>query len=203
LKFDNARNAGRWEPTYFTKLLTPAELRSRSFVSKQLPAGYGGVLVGVDRPPNPRAMLLPWIGVSAPVTAVLNFSKPAQSSQPARATLTLYDPARQSTARIAGKDRTLAADLRAPFGFYRPPAFLGMLGFRKFLFAECSDALSFRCKWNRCATSLISIRETAPPSPTPRPALRARRAFHLALEGARFRLDPRARRKLPKGGRKI
>jgi glycerol-3-phosphate dehydrogenase len=75
--FDDARNVRRWESSYFTKLLTPAELRSKSFVSKQPPAGYGGVLVGVYRPPNPRAMLLPWIGVSAPVTAVVNFSKPA------------------------------------------------------------------------------------------------------------------------------
>jgi hypothetical protein len=81
LQFDDARNPGRWEPTYFTKLLTPAELRNKSFVSKQPPAGYGGVLVGVYRPPNPRAMLLPWIGVSAPVTAVLKFSR--QSDQPA------------------------------------------------------------------------------------------------------------------------
>ena len=31
LEFDNARNPGRWEP-YFTELLTPAELRSKSFV---------------------------------------------------------------------------------------------------------------------------------------------------------------------------
>ena len=48
-------------------------------------------------------MLLPWIGVSAPVTAVLNFSKPAQSGQPVQATLTLFNPAEQSSARIAGK----------------------------------------------------------------------------------------------------
>jgi hypothetical protein len=128
LELDSVRNAARWEPTYFTKLLTLAELRNKSFVSKQPPAGYGGVLVGVYRPPNPRAMLLPWIGVSAPVTAVLNFSKPAQSGQPRQATLALYDPAKQSTARIAGKKRQLAADLRAPFGYYRSPAFLGILG---------------------------------------------------------------------------
>ena len=36
--------------------------------------------------------------------------------------------AKQSTARIAGKDRPLAADLRAPFGYYRSPSFLGILG---------------------------------------------------------------------------
>jgi hypothetical protein len=128
LNFDNARNVGRWEASYFTKLLTPAELRSKSFVSKQPPAGYGGVLVGVYRPPNPRTKLLPWIGVSAPVTAVLNFSRPTQSGQPTQATLTLYDPAKLSTAQIAGKDRPLAADLLAPFGFYRLPAFQGILG---------------------------------------------------------------------------
>lgn len=128
LKFDDARNSGRWEPNYFTKLLTPAELKSKSFVSRQPPKGYGGVLVGVYRPPNSRAMLLPWIGVSAPVTAVLNFSTPAQSDQPVQATLTLYDSAKQSTARIAGKERPLAADLNAPFGYFRPPAFLGILG---------------------------------------------------------------------------
>jgi triacylglycerol esterase/lipase EstA (alpha/beta hydrolase family) len=128
LKFDSVRDAGRWQPSYFTRLLTPADLKSKDFVSKQRPAGYGGVLVGVHCPPNPRAMLLPRIGVSAPVTAVVNFSKPAQSDQQAQATLTLYDSARQSTGRVAGKDRPLAADLRAPFGFYRPPAFRGILG---------------------------------------------------------------------------
>src|SRR5258705_12984314 len=39
----------------------------------------------------------------------------------------LYDPAKLSTAQIAGKDRPLAADLRVSFGFYRRPAFLGIL----------------------------------------------------------------------------
>ena len=73
-------------------------------------------------------MLLAWIGVFAPVTAVLNFARPAQSGQPIPATLTLYDPFKQSSARIAGKERPLAADLRAPFGYYQPPAFLGILG---------------------------------------------------------------------------
>ncbi|MGA7884023.1 MAG: hypothetical protein WCA06_20335 [Terrimicrobiaceae bacterium] len=128
LKFDNAPTPARWEPGYFTKLLTPAELKNKAFVSKQPSAGYGGVLVGVHHPPNPRAMLLPWIGVSAPVTVVLNFSKPAQSDRPVEATLILYDSAKQSTARVAGKERPLATDLRAPFGYYRSPPFLGILG---------------------------------------------------------------------------
>ena len=128
LKFDNGRVADRWDANYFTNLLTPSELKNKTFVSKEPPEGYGGVLVGVHRPPNPRATLLPWVGVSAPVTAVINFSKPAKLGQPVQATLTLYDPANLSTVRIAGKARQLAAALRAPFGYYRSPAFLGILG---------------------------------------------------------------------------
>jgi pimeloyl-ACP methyl ester carboxylesterase len=128
LKFNNVPGAGRWDPNYFTSLLAPSELKNQTFVSRQPPAGYGGVLVGVHRPPNPRAMLLPWVGVSAPVAATLDFSKPARSGEASHATLTLYDPARISSARIAGKERRLAADLSAPFGYYRSPWFLGILG---------------------------------------------------------------------------
>ena len=102
LEFDNARNPGRWEP-YFTELLTPAELRSKSFVSKQPPAGYGGVLVGVYPPPNPRGMLLPRIGVSAPVTAVLSFSKRrspvSQPGRPSRSTIPPDKPQRELRAK--------------------------------------------------------------------------------------------------------
>ena len=116
LKFDNPQNGGRWKPNDFTKLLIPADLRNKMFVSRQPPVGYGAVLVGIYRLRIPaRCCLL--IGVFAPVTAVLNFARPAQSGQPIPATLTLYDPSKQSTAPIAGKERPLAADLRAPFGY--------------------------------------------------------------------------------------
>ena len=59
LKFASSPGRGRWEPAYFTELLAPSELKNKNFVSKGPPAGYGGVLVGVYRPPNPRRMLLP------------------------------------------------------------------------------------------------------------------------------------------------
>jgi hypothetical protein len=35
LKFDNPQNGGRWKPNYFTKLLIPADLRNKMFVSRQ------------------------------------------------------------------------------------------------------------------------------------------------------------------------
>jgi cupin domain len=34
LKFDNPQNGGRWKPNYFTKLLIPADLRNKMFVSR-------------------------------------------------------------------------------------------------------------------------------------------------------------------------
>ena len=70
----------------------------------------------------------PKVGVSAPVTAVVNFSKPARSGDPARAILTLYDPAKQNSALIAGEKRPLAADFTAPFGYYPKPGEAGILG---------------------------------------------------------------------------
>ena len=85
-------------------------------------------MVGIHRPANPRKVLLPWIGVSAPITAAISFSKPAGSGQPVHATLSLYDPASRNTARIGSENRPLATDLRAPFGYYKPPALLGILG---------------------------------------------------------------------------
>jgi hypothetical protein len=117
LKFDNGRVADRWDANYFTNLLTPSELKNKTFVSKQPPEGYGGVLVGVHRPPNPRALLLPWVGVSAPVTAVINFSKPAKLGQPVQANLTLYD--RQSAQCECGQKTVRWPPICVPSGYYQ------------------------------------------------------------------------------------
>jgi len=62
------------------------------------------------------------------VTAVVNFSRPARSGDPIRAILTLYDPAKQNSALVAGAKRPLAADFTAPFGYYPNPGDLGILG---------------------------------------------------------------------------
>lgn len=139
LEFDPDRPSGAWDPSLFANLLPTNELKNQHLVSEPPLAGYGGALVGVSLPPNPRALLLPRVGVSAPVTAVVNFSKPAKPGDPTRAILTLYDPAKRNSALVAGEKRSLAADFTAPFGYYPNPGdlgFLGMLDPEKFLEKE-------------------------------------------------------------------
>lgn len=128
LEFDPTHQSGAWNPSLFAKLLPTDEMKNKRLISMAPLSGYGGALVGVSLPPNPRELLLPRVGVSAPVTAVVNFSKPARSGDPTRAIITLYDPAKQNSALIAGKTRPLAADFTAPFGYYPNPGEMGILG---------------------------------------------------------------------------
>ncbi len=128
LEFSADRPSGAWDPSLFAELLPTDELKNQQLVSKPPLPGYGGALVGVSLPPNPRELLLPRVGVSAPVTAVVNFSKPARSGNPTRAILTLYDPAKRNSALVAGEKRPLAADFTAPFGYYPNPGDIGILG---------------------------------------------------------------------------
>ena len=128
LEFSADRPSGAWDPSLFAELLPTDELKNKQLVSKPPLPGYGGALVGVSLPPNPRELLLPRVGVSAPVTAVVNFSKPARSGDPTRAILTLYDPAKRNSALVAGEKRQLAADFAAPFGYYPNPGDIGILG---------------------------------------------------------------------------
>ncbi len=127
LEFSADRPSGAWDPSLFAELLPTDEMKNKSLVSPAPLSGYGGALVGVSLPPNPRELLLPRVGVSAPVTAVVNFSRPARSGDPIRAILTLYDPAKQNSALVAGAKRPLAADFTAPFGYYPNPGDLGIL----------------------------------------------------------------------------
>ena len=128
VELDSGRAAGCWNPAFFSKLIPTTDIKNKSLVSRKPPAGYGGVLVGVHRPSNPRALYMPKAGISAPVTAVLNTLPPAQAGGPARATLTLFDSSKRDTASIAGANRPLAADLSAPFGYYPIPPKMGVLG---------------------------------------------------------------------------
>jgi len=128
LSFDAPRPTGAWNPAFFSKLISPSDIKNKSLVAKVPPSGYGGTLVGVHLPPDPRAKLLPRVGVSAPVTAVVNTASPAQPGDPIPTTLTLFDPSKRDSALVAGKKRPLAADLSAPFGYYPIPPKIGLLG---------------------------------------------------------------------------
>ena len=72
--------------------------------------GIGGALVGV-RKTTPLEPFSPLVGVTAPVTAVLDFNAND-------VTLTLIDPAEKPKARVAGRERNSDADFSAPLGYY-------------------------------------------------------------------------------------
>ncbi len=128
LEFNMDRPSGAWGSSFFAELLPTDEIKNKQLISAAPLSGYGGALVGVSLPPNTRELLLPKVGVSAPVTAVVNFSRPTRSGDPIRAILTLYDPVKRNSALVAGEKRPLAADFTAPFGYYPNPGDLGILG---------------------------------------------------------------------------
>ena len=111
---------GVWSPDYFTSF-TEADQIKHKLIKKQLVQdGVGGALVGV-RIVNPPDNFAPPKGISAPVTATLDFHA-------TDATLALRRPAKQPTASVEGKVRPLAADFSAPLSYYQPPTNLLLVG---------------------------------------------------------------------------
>ena len=98
---------GTWDPGYFNFFRTPRQVHEKIAHQERRISDWGGVLVGVYKPSDPRKYFLPLVGLSVPVTAALDFKPSASTAgQKVRdATLALYDPTRRET-----------ADLRAPSG---------------------------------------------------------------------------------------
>jgi pimeloyl-ACP methyl ester carboxylesterase len=109
-----------WSPDYFTTFALPATIKETLIKKENRQDGVGGSLVGV-RTRSPRENFAPLKGISAPVTATLDFKRND-------ATLALRRPAKQPTAAVEGKVRPLAADFSAPISYYRPPGSLLLLG---------------------------------------------------------------------------
>jgi pimeloyl-ACP methyl ester carboxylesterase len=109
-----------WAPDYFTSLELSSSIKDKLIRKENLQEGVGGALVGVRRR-VPRDNFAPVRGISAPVTATLDF-------QGHDATLALRRPAKQPTASVEGKIRPLAADFSAPISYYQPPANLLLVG---------------------------------------------------------------------------
>ena len=126
---------GTWDPGYFDLLLTPKQVHEK--VAHQEPRinDWGGLLVGVYKPADPRKYFLPRVGLAVPVTAALNFSPSAPAAGQVRdVTLALYDPTRRTTVQVAGAQRPLAADFGAALAYYPEPGLL--LGFMAMLRPE-------------------------------------------------------------------
>ncbi len=112
-----------WDPAYFSSFKPAWKVSTRTFRQTFRQEGVGGSLVGVrertsfDRKKEPFVLRA---GVSAPVTALLEFS-PARTSQAERPVLlSLHDPARPAAPakKKASSERQLAADFTAPFAYY-------------------------------------------------------------------------------------
>ena len=116
-----SREKAIWDPGLFNKVLSSASLKKpKSLRDASNLEGFGGVLVGVHEPDEPRKWLLPKRGVSAPVTAIANFDRTV-SRGTVNVTLTLYDPTRRDRATLAHKTRPLAAGFGAPLAYYPDP----------------------------------------------------------------------------------
>src|SRR6266496_5041916 len=116
-------NPGVWAPDYFTSFELPSTIKEKLIRKQDIQEGVGGALVGV-RSVTPREHFAPFRGITAPVTATLDFKGN-------EATLALRRPAKQPTASVEGKIRPLAANFSAPISYYQPPAnlmFVGLFG---------------------------------------------------------------------------
>ena len=122
LRFEPAGNAV-WAPNYFTTFVPADQIKEKLIKKENTHEGVGGALVGVRRV-NPPEKFAPPRGITAPVTATLDFHAK-------NATLALRRPAKQPSATVQGKVRPLAANFSAPISYYPPPAnlmFAGLLG---------------------------------------------------------------------------
>jgi pimeloyl-ACP methyl ester carboxylesterase len=110
LRFAKGTRDGIWDPAYFTAF-TPAEMVHNPDIRRHnFQDGIGGALVGVHKT-DPLEHFSPLVGVTAPVTAVLDFHS-------RDATLMLLDPGRKPRIRHAGTERPVTADFTAPLAFY-------------------------------------------------------------------------------------
>ncbi len=110
LRFSKATSDGIWDPAYFTSFTPANEEDLKTIKKRNTQDGIGAALVGV-RKTEPLEAFSPAVGVTAPVTAVLDFKGNDVS-------LTLIDPSVKTRSRVAGKDRALEADFSAPLAYY-------------------------------------------------------------------------------------
>ena len=109
-----------WSPDYFNSFRLASSIKHPMVKKATVQEGVGGALVGV-RTTTPRENFAPLKGISAPITATLDFKGED-------ATLALRRPAKQPTALVEGKVRPLAADYTAPISYYSPPSNLMLIG---------------------------------------------------------------------------
>ncbi len=122
-----SRQAGTWGPAYLDFFRTPRQLRVKRPIDETRQNGWGGILVGVHKPPDPRKYFLPRAGLAVPVTAVVDIARRGSQETGARdVTFSLYRPGRRETIRLADVQEKLAADFVAPTAYYPNPLLAGL-----------------------------------------------------------------------------
>ena len=108
LHYAKGTRDGIWDPAYFNSFTPADEVKLKSIKHRNIQDGLGGALVGVHKT-EPLEPFSPLVGVTAPVTAVLDFKG-------ADVTLSLLDPEKKTKADVAG--HPLAGDFSAPLAYY-------------------------------------------------------------------------------------
>ncbi len=101
-----------WAPDYFTTFKAASQVKKSALRKPNLREGVGGELVGVRQPAQRDLFMVPRGIITSPVTATLDFHGQ-------KAVLSLQDPRIQSTVRVEGAIKPLAADFSAPLLYYR------------------------------------------------------------------------------------
>lgn len=110
LRFAKGTRDGVWDPAYFTSFTPAEDVKLKTIKRQNRQDGIGGALVGVHKT-HPLEAFSPMVGVTAPVTAVLDFKGND-------VTLTLIDPTEKTKSAVAGHERLLDADFSAPLAYY-------------------------------------------------------------------------------------
>jgi pimeloyl-ACP methyl ester carboxylesterase len=110
LRFAKGTRDGMWDPAYFTSFTPAGDVDLKTVERRNHQVGTGGALVGAHKT-NPLAAFSPKVGITAPVTAVLNFKGND-------VILSLIDPTEKTKADISGKKRLVDADFTAPLSYY-------------------------------------------------------------------------------------
>ncbi|HYZ74137.1 MAG TPA: hypothetical protein VE641_13745, partial [Chthoniobacterales bacterium] len=122
-----SRQADTWDPAYLDFLHTPKRVRPANSNEALQRSGWGGVLLGVHKPAEPRKYFLPLAGLAVPVTAVVDFGQTTSQQASVRdATLSLYQPNQRDKVELAHTERPLAADFAAPTAYYPNPLLAGL-----------------------------------------------------------------------------
>ena len=113
-----------WAPDYFASFKLPSSIKEKRVKTPNKVDGVGGELVGVRSPTPLDPFTPPQGGITAPVTATIDFHGK-------EAKLALRRPATRPTATVEGKVRPLAANYSAPLLYYKPAGnemIMGLMG---------------------------------------------------------------------------